>query len=73
LRHRRLFFEGCDALAILAVLVGIALTVHLHYDVFAPGEAPDAGSLIASRSVQGRAGSIHLTTVGVYYGVRLPS
>jgi PDZ domain-containing protein len=72
LRHRRLP-KVAIALGILAVLVGIALTVHLHYDVFVPGEAPDAGSLIRINGpVQRRAGSIHLTTVGVYYGVRLP-
>jgi PDZ domain-containing protein len=71
-RHRRLPRVGI-ALAIFFVLVGIALTVHLHYDVFVPGEAPDAGSLIhINGPVQRRAGSIHLTTVGVYYGVRLP-
>ena len=71
-RHRRLPRVGI-ALAILFVLVGIALTVHLHYDVFVPGEAPDAGSLIhINGPVQRRVGSIHLTTVGVYYGVRLP-
>ena len=71
-RRRRLPRVGI-ALAILFVLVGLALTVHLHYDVFVPGEAPDAGSLIhINGPVQRRAGSIHLTTVGVYYGVRLP-
>ncbi len=62
------------ALAVLCVLLGVALTVHLNYDVFVPGEAPDAGSLVQinGQGVHKRAGSIHLTTVGVYYGVRLP-
>ena len=72
LHHRRLP-KVAIALAILSVLIGLAFTVHLHYDVFVPGEAPDAGSLIRINGpVQRRAGSIHLTTVGVYYGVRLP-
>jgi Lon-like protease len=73
LRERRRLPKIAIAGAILAVLLGAALTVHLHYDVFVPGEAPDAGSLIRINGpVQRRSGSIHLTTVGVYYGVRLP-
>lgn len=71
--RRRRLRKVAIAVAILLVLIGVALTVHLHYDVFVPGEAPDAGSLIRINGpVQHRTGSIHLTTVGVYYGVRIP-
>lgn len=63
-------------LAAVGVLVGAllvaSLLVHLPYDVFTPGEAPDAASFIkigAPGQAQQRAGSIHLTTVGVFYGV----
>lgn len=72
-------------LAVLAIIVGAVLAVHLNYDVFVPGEAPSAEARITvnaptagtpectgSVCVHKRAGSIHLTTVGVYYGVRLP-
>lgn len=73
-RPRRKVPKVVAALVVLAVLLAGALTVHLHYDVFVPGEAPDAGSLIqvSGQAVHKRAGSIHLTTVGVYYGVRIP-
>ena len=62
------------AVAVFVVLLTAALSVHLHYDVFVPGEAPNAEDLVQinSSQVHTRAGSIHLTTVGVYYGVRLP-
>src|SRR5438309_11298901 len=71
-RRRRLPRVGIS-LAILSLLVGLALTVHLHYDVFVPREAPDPGSHIhINGPVQRRAGAIHLTAVGAYYGGRLP-
>jgi len=62
------------ALVVFVVLLTVALSVHLHYDVFVPGEAPNAEDLVQinSSQVHNRAGSIHLTTVGVYYGVRIP-
>lgn len=69
----------------LAIIVGAVMAVHLNYDVFVPGEAPSAEARISINAPQAgsaqctgticvhkRAGSIHLTTVGVYYGVRLP-
>lgn len=63
-------------MAVVGLVVGglfaVSLLVHLPYDVFTPGEAPDAASFVkvgAPGQVHQRAGSIHLTTVGVFYGV----
>ena len=72
-RKRRRVIRIAVALFVFAVLIGVAVSVPLHYDVFVPGEAPNAEALIQiNAATQKHAGSIHLTTVGVYYGVRLP-
>ncbi|GAC1375535.1 MAG: PDZ domain-containing protein [Actinomycetota bacterium] len=66
--------RAITALIVLAMVLGIS-NLHLPYDVFTPGVAPDAASFIKLGNpalAQRRAGTIHLTTVGVYYGVRLP-
>lgn len=78
-------FKTAIIVAVLAIIVGAVLSVHLNYDVFVPGEAPSAEARVTINAptagtpectgticVHRRAGSIHLTTVGVYYGVRLP-
>lgn len=72
---------------IMVVLVAVVgfLQIHYggHYDVFVPGEAPNAESLVTidapsagasgctTLCIHKRSGSIHLTTVGVYYGASL--
>lgn len=60
------------AATVLACLIPvIALLRPSGYDVFVPGEAPNAEAKVTVNApVQHRAGSIHLLTVGVYYGVR---
>lgn len=78
----RFVVAGAAAVIMLAGL----LNVHFGYDVFVPGIAPNAESHItidapaagssactptALACVHRRPGAIHLTTVGVYYGVQL--
>lgn len=72
-RRRRWLSPHWVALGIAVLLLGAGLNLQLPYDVFAPGEAPDAATFIKvgdPSKVQHHAGSIHLTTVGVSYGVR---
>ena len=61
------------ALIIMVVLAGGILSVRLPYVILEPGPAPDAQALVKiSAPTHDRAGSIHLTTVGLFDQVRLP-
>ena len=63
---------GAVVVLLLAALLA-SFAVQIPYDVFTPGEAPDAAQFIKvgdQAKLQQRSGSIHLTTVGVFYHVR---
>jgi PDZ domain-containing protein len=82
-RRRRYWRPVFATILVLLAIIGL-LDWHYagHYDVFVPGEAPNAEARItvkapaagtpacagSSLCVHDRSGAIHLTTVGVFYG-----
>ena len=53
------------------VIIALGLLSRQNQDVFVPGEAPNAEARVTiGAAVHHRPGSIHLLTVGVYYGVQ---